>query len=163
MRLSQALGWVVLAGILGKYPRYHPPDFTADFLVGRRGPFQGADAWAFFAHRASGPLAILFGLLLVDGSFRRRSVFWHRVLGRVHMAAVLRLLVPSGLWMASYADGGVVVTHAIHWPGSSLGGRPEIRELPVTGGRSTPPRRSHSRGNNVGHNLSGVGCFHGAR
>jgi hypothetical protein len=108
MRLSQALVCVVLVGILRNYPRYLPPDFTADFLVGRRGSFDGAYAWTFYAHLITGPLALLLGLLLVDTSFRRRFALWHRVLGRVQMVNVLLLLVPSGLWMAFYADGGIV-------------------------------------------------------
>jgi uncharacterized membrane protein len=99
---------VVLVGILRNYPRYLPPDFTADFLVGRRGSFDGAYAWAFYAHLISGPLALLLGLLLIDSDFRRRFALWHRALGRVQGANVLLLLVPSGLWMAGYADGGIV-------------------------------------------------------
>lgn len=38
---------------------------------------------------------------------RRRPAF-HRGLGKTHIAAVLLLLTPSGLWMAPYAMEGVV-------------------------------------------------------
>jgi len=107
-RLSEALVCVVLVGIFRNYPRYLPPDFTADFLVGRRGSFHGAYACAFYAHLISGPLVLILGLLLVDTSFRRRFALWHRVLGRVQLVNVLLLLVPSGLWMAFHADGGIV-------------------------------------------------------
>lgn len=108
IRLSQALVCVVLWGIVRNYPRYLPPDFTTDFLLGRQESFHGAYAWAFYAHLLSGPVSLLLGLVLVDRSLRLRLPRWHRALGRVQVAVVLLLLVPSGLWMAFQAEGGFV-------------------------------------------------------
>ena len=121
IRLSQALVGAVLVRILRNNPRYLPPDLTADFLVGRRRSFDGAYAWAFYAHLVSGLLALLLGLLLVDSDYRRRFALWHRVQGRVQMVNVLLLLVLSELWMAFQADGCLVVTRGIHRHVSSFG------------------------------------------
>jgi hypothetical protein len=107
-RLTQALVCVVLWGILANYPRYIPPDFAADFLAGRQESFHGAYECAFYAHLLAGPVSLLLGLVLVDRSLRHRFPRWHMALGRVQVAVVLLLLVPSGLWMALEAEGGVV-------------------------------------------------------
>ena len=108
IRLSQALVCVVLWGIVKNYPRYLPPDFTTDFLLGRQDAFHGAYEWAFYAHLLAGPVSLLLGLVLVDRSLRLRFPRWHRALGRVQIAVVLFLLVPSGLRMALEAEGGIV-------------------------------------------------------
>src|SRR6185312_7281095 len=38
----------------------------------------------------------------------RRFPKWHRCLGRIHVANVVLLVTPSGLWMAGYAAAGPV-------------------------------------------------------
>jgi hypothetical protein len=88
------------------YGAYFPPDFSSDFLLGRRSYFFGPYGVAFYAHIVSGPFALVAGLLLLSERFRRRSPAWHRRLGRVQVAGVLLLLAPSGFWMAWYAVGG---------------------------------------------------------
>ena len=102
------LACVVLAAIVSNYPRYLPPDFTSDFLLGRSDSFFGAYRWAFYAHLTAGPLALLLGLALLSDRLRRRRPAWHRRLGRLQMAVVLLLLVPSGLWMSASAATGTV-------------------------------------------------------
>ncbi|MFM7135514.1 MAG: DUF2306 domain-containing protein [Planctomycetota bacterium] len=99
---------VVLAGIVRNDQRYLPPDFTSDFLLGRADSFFGAYRWAFATHLAAGPVALLLGLTLLGDRLRNRSPAWHRRLGRVPMAVVLLLLVPSGLWMSASAATGAV-------------------------------------------------------
>jgi len=102
------LACVVLAAIVGNYPRYLPPDFTSDFLRGRADSFFGTYRWAFYAHLTAGPVALLLGLALLSDRLRRRHPAWHRILGRAQMAVVLLVLVPSGLWMSASAATGTV-------------------------------------------------------
>jgi hypothetical protein len=106
--LASILVCVVLAGILRNYPRYLPPDFTSDFLLGREASFQGGYRWAFYAHLVAGPVTLLLGLALMSVAVRRRAPAWHRALGRVQVACVLLLLVPSGLVMSAAAATGAV-------------------------------------------------------
>lgn len=88
------------------YRDYFPPNFRADFLLGRRPHFFGAYEWAFYAHIITGPLVLVTGLLLLSEPFRRRRPAWHRRLGRVHVLTVVLLVAPSGLVMARYAMTG---------------------------------------------------------
>ena len=105
--LTALLVCVVLAGILRNYPRYLPPDFSSDFLVGREASFRGGYRWAFYAHLVAGPVALLLGLALMSATVRRRAPAWHRALGRMQVGVVLLLLVPSGLVMSAFAATGV--------------------------------------------------------
>jgi hypothetical protein len=106
--LLGVLACVVLAAIVSNYPRYLPPDFTSDFLLGRADSFFGAYRWAFYVHLAVGPLALLLGMALLSDRLRRRHPAWHRLLGRIQMAVVLLLLAPSGLWMSASAATGTI-------------------------------------------------------
>lgn len=106
--LTGLLVCVVLAGILRNYPRYLPPDFTSDFLLGRDAYFYGDYQWAFYAHLAAGPVTLLFGLTLMSVALRRRFPAWHRSLGRVQVSVVLLALVPSSLVMSARAATGAV-------------------------------------------------------
>jgi uncharacterized membrane protein len=90
------------------YVNYFPPNFRSDFLQGRKSYFFGAYRWAFYPHIVSGPLALFMGMLLLSESFRSRFSKWHRYLGRVHVANVLGVVTPSGLWMAEYASTGPI-------------------------------------------------------
>jgi hypothetical protein len=98
---------VTLSVVLG-YINYLPPNFRSDFLIGREAYFFGAYAWAFYTHIVVGPVTLLLGLVLVNERFRMRFPRWHRTLGKVQGMLVLLLLVPSGLWMAGYAQTGAV-------------------------------------------------------
>jgi len=106
--LTGLLVCVVLAGILRNYPRYLPPDFTSDFLLGRDADFYGGYQWAFYAHLAAGPVTLLLGLGLMSQGLRRRLPAWHRGLGRVQVAVVLLALAPSGLVMSAHAATGAI-------------------------------------------------------
>lgn len=101
------IGKVTLSVLVG-YRDYLPPNFEADFLLGRERYFWGAYGWSFYTHLAAGPASLLLGTLLVSRRFRTRFPRWHRRLGRVQVCCVLLLLVPSGLWMACYAATGAV-------------------------------------------------------
>jgi predicted membrane protein DUF2306 len=96
--------WSVVIG----YRDYFPPNFDSDFLQGRESYFWGPYRWAFYAHLVVGPASLLLGTLLLSDRFRRVAVNWHRRLGRVQGICILLLLVPSGLWMAWYAQTGTV-------------------------------------------------------
>jgi hypothetical protein len=98
---------VTLSVVLG-YRNYLPPNFKSDFLIGREAYFFGAYAWAFYTHIAVGPITLLLGLVLISDRIRIRFPRWHRTLGKVQGLVVLLLLVPSGLWMARYAQTGAV-------------------------------------------------------
>jgi uncharacterized membrane protein len=98
---------VTLSIVLG-YRDYLPPDFNADFLLGRESYFWGRYSCAFYAHLVSGPLSLLVGTVLISEQFRSRFPTWHRRLGRLQVACVLLFLAPSGLWMAFYAISGAI-------------------------------------------------------
>jgi hypothetical protein len=98
---------VTAAVVLG-YRNYFPPDFNSDFLRGREDYFFGGYQGAFYAHIASGPLALIVGTILISERFRLRFPQWHRRLGRVQVASILLLVAPSGLWMAWYAAAGAI-------------------------------------------------------
>jgi hypothetical protein len=98
----------VALSVMAGYRRYLPPDFDADFLLGREAYFYGAYAWAFYAHLIAGPMSLVVGSILITERFRQWAPKWHRRLGRLQVAGVLLVLVPSGLWMARYATTGAV-------------------------------------------------------
>ena len=98
----------VTGAVIWNYPRYLPPDFSAEFLVGREDYFFGSYQWAFYTHLIAGPPTLLIGLLLVNQRFLRRWPAWHRRLGKLQVMLVLFLLCPSGLWMAASAESGPV-------------------------------------------------------
>jgi hypothetical protein len=94
--------------VVSGYRDYLPPNFAGDFLRGREAYFFGVYRPAFYAHILAGPVTLLLGLVLVSERFRLRFPRGHRTLGKVQGALVLLLLVPSGLWMAGYAQTGAV-------------------------------------------------------
>ena len=98
---------VTLAVVWG-YRHYFPPNFSSDFLHGRESYFFGAYQWAFYAHIAAGPVAIILGTVLISERFRRRFPKWHRRFGRIQIATILLGVTPSGLWMARYAAPGTI-------------------------------------------------------
>ena len=90
------------------YRDYLPPNFDSDFLRGRQRYFFGSYQWAFYVHIATGPCSLVLGMFLMSEQFRLRFRRWHRCLGRIQTAVILLLLTPSGLWMAFYAETGVI-------------------------------------------------------
>ncbi len=89
-------------------PDYVPPNFTSDFLRGREAYFFGWYQVAFYAHILSGPCSLIAGVLLTLTPLRNRFPQFHRWLGKLQVGCVLLLVVPSGLWMARYADAGPI-------------------------------------------------------
>lgn len=98
----------VLVEILRNYPDYLPPNFAADFLLGREGYFWRGYHLSFYVHLTVGPVTLVLGMLLISDRFRSRWPRWHRRLGRAQASFILALLVPSGLWMAAYAASGPI-------------------------------------------------------
>lgn len=96
----------VLVSILSNYPDYFPPDFNSLFLHGREATFAGAYRAAFYVHIFSGPLVLGNGLILLSESVRRRHARLHRVLGRLQVAVLLLLMLPSAVLMSQHAFGG---------------------------------------------------------
>lgn len=98
----------VTISVLMNYVDYLPPDFNAEFLQEREEYFRGSYAWAFYVHLASGPVALVAGLLLILNPVRRFRPALHRRLGKLQVLNVCLLLTPSGLWMAFRASGGFI-------------------------------------------------------
>ncbi len=120
------------------YANYFPPNFGSDFLRGRERYFFGAYQWAFYSHIASGPAAIILGMVLLSEPFRRRFPKWHRNLGRFHTVNVLCVVAPSGLWMAYHASTGTIaaigfaIQAVLTGTCSALGWRAAVkRQFPV--------------------------------
>lgn len=95
----------VTVEVMAGYVSYFPPDFSSDFLHGKAGDF-ARYRWSFYPHIASGPLALFAGLVLMSDRFRMRFPRGHRWLGRVHVANVLLILLPSGFVMGFDAAAG---------------------------------------------------------
>jgi hypothetical protein len=106
--LAALLVGKVVASVAWAARDYVPPNFQADFLLGREAYFWGSYAWAFYAHLLAGPLSLVVGTILVSDQFRQRAPVWHRRLGRVQGILVLLLVVPSGLVMAWRAQSGAI-------------------------------------------------------
>ncbi len=98
----------VLVSTLLNYRNYVPPNFDADFLLGRERYFWHGYHGAFYVHIVSGPVTLILGTILVSDRFRRRFPGWHRLLGRIQAVTVLFIVAPSGLAMAWYAANGPV-------------------------------------------------------
>lgn len=96
----------VLWTILANYPDYFPPNYDSLFFIGREGTFQGLYPMAFYAHIISSPFVLLSGLILLSERIRRRFGIFHRLLGRVHVAVLLLVMLPGGLVMARHSFGG---------------------------------------------------------
>ena len=98
----------VTLSVVLSYHQYLPPDFNSDFLMGRESYFYGLYRWAFYAHLIAGPASLVAGTILLSERVRRSAPRWHRMVGRLQVACILLILVPSGLWMARYAMTGAV-------------------------------------------------------
>ena len=100
----------VTVAVVLNYSNYLPPNFASEFLQDREAYFFGSYQWAFYTHIFSGPCSLLLGIVLVSDQIRKRFRRTHRILGRVQTVCVLFFIVPSGLWMAFFADSGMIAT-----------------------------------------------------
>ncbi len=111
-RLLLLLGtWLLVAKVVVtvgvSFRDYLPPNFENGFLQGRQDYFYGDGYhYPFYVHVVSGPLSLILGSFLMSQALRRTR--WHRAIGKTQFAVVLLLVVPSGLWMAWYSDGGPI-------------------------------------------------------
>lgn len=96
----------IVVVVFWSYRDYFPPHFRDDFLIGRDHYFWNGYHWGFYVHIVSGPISLLLGVVLISDWFRKRFPRWHRRLGRIQVANVLLLVVPSGLWMSLWAANG---------------------------------------------------------
>jgi hypothetical protein len=94
--------------VVMNYRDYLPPKFESDFLQDRGAYFWNGYHWAFYTHIVAGPWTLIAGMVLLSNRFRKRYPAWHRYLGRSQAAIVLLMIVPSGIWMAMYAETGAV-------------------------------------------------------
>lgn len=102
----------VLLSIVWEYRFYFPPNFNADFLLGREETFRGMYRTAFYAHIAVGPLAIVGSLFLMVSGIRGWKPKLHRRIGQAVMWIVIALVAPSGLVMATETQAGRVAALA---------------------------------------------------
>jgi len=93
--------------IVKVYPGYWPPDFTVEFLRGRKSEFFGTYQWAFYPHIVAGPISLLLGMLILSERIRQRFPCWHVRLGKLQIACILFFVAPSGFWMSLYARSGL--------------------------------------------------------
>ncbi len=107
-----ALSSKILASILAQYRLYFPPDFHAEFLLGRQSYFFGSYGLAFYAHIIASPVALILGGWLMWTGRRHGKKTWHRRLGKGQGILIVAVVVPSGLVMA---------TRAISGPAAGLG------------------------------------------
>jgi len=63
---------------------------------------------AFYIHITGGMLALLAGPFQFIKKFRNKYLKFHRNMGKVYLVSILILAGPSGLFMAFYAEGGMV-------------------------------------------------------
>ncbi len=63
---------------------------------------------AFYIHITGGMLALLTGPFQFIKKFRNKYLKFHRNCGKVYLISILILAGPSGLFMAFYAEGGMV-------------------------------------------------------
>ncbi|HET6423215.1 MAG TPA: DUF2306 domain-containing protein [Planctomycetaceae bacterium] len=96
----------VTVEVMRGYVSYYPPDFSSDFLHGREADFDRY-RWAFYPHIVTGPFSLFAGLLLMSDRFRLQFPQGHRWLGRIHVANVLLILLPSGFVMGFDAAAGL--------------------------------------------------------
>lgn len=94
--------------VMMNYRDYLPPNFESDFLQDREAYFWNGYHLAFYSHIVAGPWTLIVGLILLCDRFRMRYRKWHRSLGKVQTACVLLVIMPSGIWMALYAETGAV-------------------------------------------------------
>ena len=107
-----ALSIKICASILAEYANYFPPNFDAEFLIGRQSYFWGHYWLAFYAHIITSPIAIFLGAWLMWTGRRRQSKRWHRRLGKMQSVLIIAIVVPTGLVMS---------TRAINGPAAGLG------------------------------------------
>lgn len=108
--LSGALVCKIVIVVFMNYWDYLPPNFESVFLRGRDGYFWQGYHWPFYVHIFSGPLSLILGMNLMSDQFRARFPRRHRCVGRFQALCVLLLVLPSGFWMAFYAEAGPVAT-----------------------------------------------------
>lgn len=96
----------VLVTILANYPDYFPPDFHSLFLEGRESTFHGAYRVAFYVHIFASPFVLVNGLLLLSRNMHSRLRRLHRLFGRIQVAVLLVLVLPSSIVMSQQAYGG---------------------------------------------------------
>ncbi|MBI1248498.1 DUF2306 domain-containing protein [bacterium] len=98
----------VLVSMVVEYVNYCPPNFDSAFLIGREDSFFGVYAPAFYVHIVVSPAAFLIGAYLMVSGKRKMHGPWHRRLGKVQLALVVALVVPSGIVMACWAFSGPI-------------------------------------------------------
>lgn len=65
---------------------------------------------AFYVHIFGGMLAIGLGPLQFIKSLRKKILALHQIIGKLYVTSILCIAAPTGLYMALYANGGLLAT-----------------------------------------------------
>ncbi|HHG84592.1 MAG TPA: DUF2306 domain-containing protein [Bacteroidetes bacterium] len=96
---------------------------------------------AFYIHISGGLLALLTGPFQFIKKFRTKYMKFHRILGKVYLAAILFLGAPAGLFMGFYAEGGLIsvigfMLMGLLWIGSTYFAYEAIRKREIEAHRA---------------------------
>lgn len=96
---------------------------------------------AFYIHITGGMLALATGPMQFVPAFRNRFLRAHRSLGKVYLGSILFIGAPSGLFMAFYAEGGLLgsigfTLMALLWMGSTWMAFETIQKRDIAGHRA---------------------------
>lgn len=108
-------GWLIITGfsvfLFGTTTLYfyYCTDATYNFL-GAKPEVVFNVAWrtSFYIHITGGMIALLLGPFQFVKVFRTKFMKWHRTSGKIYLGAILFLGGPAGLFMAFYAEGGLI-------------------------------------------------------
>lgn len=106
-----------MVAIVAGFHAYFPPDFDAEFLLGRERYFWNGYHVAFFTHIVAGPLSLVLGAIVASERARTAAPRLHRWLGRVQIALLVFGVGPSGLVMAWHA----MASDAATWLAAATG------------------------------------------
>lgn len=101
-----ALAAKVLVSIVKEYPSYFPADFNSAFLTGREAFFHSWYRAAFYCHIIAGPITVLLAGFLFFSGQRLKWRKTHRTAGKIQVALILAVIMPTGLAMSLRAYTG---------------------------------------------------------
>ncbi len=106
--------WYVVAFfaiVIGLYPvMYSLVDMTQQGLLAGKGKLLDNSVYLmlFYMHITGGGIALLTGWSQFKQKLRNKWLQLHRTLGKIYLVSVLFIGGPGGIYIAFYADGGLV-------------------------------------------------------
>jgi len=108
------IAWYVVAFfaiVIGLYPViYSLVDMTQQGLLAGKGKLLDKSVYMmlFYMHITGGGIALLTGWSQFKQKLRNKWLQLHRTLGKIYLVSVLFIGGPGGIYIAFYADGGLV-------------------------------------------------------